>query len=125
MDEKLAAKIAGKLEVLSDEVGRQLLDYVEFLQSKYNKSSRERTTLERIAENIEGSLGVKGPSQVIDTAESVVRGVAAAGRAVVEGFQGTTESSGADRESAKESAPSTDEDEKEEPQEQTATPPST
>ncbi len=89
MNERLIGKISGKLEELSDESGRQLLDYIEFLRSKYNRSSRDRTVLERLADNIEGTLGVAGPAQVIDTAESVVRGVAAAGRAVVDGLQRT------------------------------------
>ena len=92
MNERLIGKISGKLEELSDEAGRQLLDYIEFLRSKYNRSSRDRTVLERLADNIEGTLGVAGPAQVIDTAESVVRGVAAAGRAVVDGLQRTGKS---------------------------------
>ena len=96
MNERLIGKISGKLEELSDEAGRQLLDYIEFLRSKYNRSSRDRTVLERLADNIEGTLGVAGPAQVIDTAESVVRGVAAAGRAVVDGLQRTGKSAEAE-----------------------------
>ena len=95
MNERIKENITRKLDALPDDIGRQLLDYIEFLDSRHNRSTRERTTLERIAEGLEGTLGVgglsgaavKGTSQVLDTASNVVRGVAAAGRAVVEEIQ--------------------------------------
>lgn len=101
MNEQLKENITRRLDELPDDVGRQLLDYIEFLDSKYNRSTRERTTFERITEGLEGRLGVgglgsaavKGTSQVLDTAGHVVRGVAAAGRAVVEEIQRAERSS--------------------------------
>ncbi len=101
MDQNLKSAITDKLEGLADETGRQLLDYVEFLESKYNRSRRERTALERLADNLEdtlratriGAAAVKGTSQILDTAGDVVRGVAAAGRAVVEEIQQAVEPS--------------------------------
>ena len=95
MDEKIKATIIQRLERLPDETARQLLDYIEFLESKYNRSTRDRSPLERLADNVEGTLrasriggaAIKGTAQVLDAASSVVRGVADAGRVVVEELQ--------------------------------------
>ena len=56
MNENLKTNIVQKLENMTDEAGRQLLDYIEFLESKFNRSTRERSTLERLAENVECTL---------------------------------------------------------------------
>ncbi len=95
MDALLKGRITQKLEGLSDENARQLLDYIEFLESKHNRSSREARPLERLAENVEGTLkgsriggaAVKGTAQIIEAAGSLMRGFAAAGKAVVDEFQ--------------------------------------
>jgi len=95
MNENLKTNIVQKLEILTDEAGRQLLDYIEFLESKFNRSTRERSTLERLAENVEGTLrsnpfgeaAIKGTGGIIDAAGSVARGVAAAGQAVFDELQ--------------------------------------
>ncbi len=101
MNEGLRDTLVRKLENLPDESARQLLDYIEFLESKYHRSVRERSTLERLAENIEGTLGatrlsqaaVRGTAQVIETAGSVMRGVVAAGQAVVDELQSAASTS--------------------------------
>jgi ABC-type transporter Mla subunit MlaD len=95
MDENIRAKITQRLERLPDETARQLLDYIEFLESKYNRSTRDRSALERLAENVEdtlrvsriGGAAIRGTAQVLDAASTVVRGVADAGRVVVEELQ--------------------------------------
>ena len=95
MNENLKAKIAGKLEGLDDEMGRQLLDYLEFLESKYNRSRRAPTTVQRITENIEDRLGTvrltdvaaKGGAQVMDAAGKLMEGLAVASRVVAEELQ--------------------------------------
>ena len=95
MNENLKTNIVQKLENLTDEAGRQLLDYIEFLESKFNRSTRERSTLERLAENVEGTLrsnpigeaAIKGTGGIIDAAGSVARGVVAAGQAVLDELQ--------------------------------------
>jgi len=95
MDENLKATITQRLEELPDETARQLLDYIEFLESKYNRSTRDRSPFERLADNVEGTLrasriggaAIKGTSSVLDVASSVVKGVADAGRVVVEELQ--------------------------------------
>ncbi len=95
MNENLKTTIDQKLDGMTDETARQLLDYIEYLESKFNRSMRERTTLERIAENVEGTLrsnpigeaAIKGTGGIIDAAGSVARGVAAAGQAVFDEIQ--------------------------------------
>lgn len=95
MDEKIKATITQRLDGLPDDTARQLLDYIEFLESKYNRSTRDRSPLERLADNVEGTLrasriggaAIKGTAQVLDAASNVVRGVADAGRVVVEELQ--------------------------------------
>lgn len=98
MNENLKGKITRKLDELSDEVGRQLLDYLEFLESKHNRSRRSPSTMQRIAENIEDKLGsvrigdiaAKGTAQVVDAAGRVMEGLATASRVVAEELQPQT-----------------------------------
>ena len=92
MNENLKAKIVGKLDVLTDEHARQLLDYIEFLRSKYNRSRRTPSAFQWLAENIEDALGsvtiteaaAKGTAQVADAAGRVMSGLVAAGKAVAD-----------------------------------------
>lgn len=95
MDEKLRTTIHKKLEQFTDEQARQLLDYMEYLDSKYNRSTRGRSAFERLADNVEGTLrgtsiggaAIKGTSQVLDAAGDLMRGVVAAGRSVLDELQ--------------------------------------
>lgn len=95
MNENLKNTIIDKLEHMTDETGRQLLDYIEFLESRFNRSRRERSTLERLAENVEGTLrssrlgeaAMKGTGDLIDAAGSFARGVAAASQAMLDELQ--------------------------------------
>jgi hypothetical protein len=92
MNENLKTKITRKLDDLPDEMGRQLLDYMEFLDSRYNLSRRAPSTVQRIAEGLEDKIGsvrlseaaAKSTAQVVDAASSVIEGLAAAGRAVAD-----------------------------------------
>jgi hypothetical protein len=92
MNENLKAKIAGRLDALPDDVGRQVLDYVEFLESKYNRSRRAPSTVQRLTENLEDRLGTvriadvaaKGGAQVLEAAGRLMEGLAAASRVVAE-----------------------------------------
>jgi hypothetical protein len=94
MNENLKAKITRRLDGLSDEMGRQLLDYLEFLESRYNMSRRTPSTVQRIAEGIEDRIGsvrladiaAKSTSQVVDAAAGVIEGLAAASRAMADEF---------------------------------------
>ena len=102
MNESLKSKLVGKLDVLSDEVGRQVLDYVEFLESKFNRSRRAPSTVQRLTENIEEKLGsvrladvaVKGGAQIMEAAGKLMEGLAAASRVVAEELQPATPAAG-------------------------------
>lgn len=95
MNENLKTKITTRLEEMEDEHGRQLLDYMEFLGSRYNRSVRNPSTMQRIAEGIEDKLGTaqisdaaaRGASQVVDAAGKVMSGLAAATKAVAQELQ--------------------------------------
>jgi len=92
MNETLKAKVAGKLDLMTDEMGRQLLDYVEFLESRYNRSRRSPSTVQKIAEGLEerlgtvglGDLAARGGAQVMEAAGKLMDGLAAASRVVAE-----------------------------------------
>ena len=92
MNDNLKTKITSRLVDLDDEGGRQLNDYLEFLLSKYNKSKRAPSTMQRIAEGIEDKLGPnqiadaasKGASQVVDALDSMITGIAAAAKTVTQ-----------------------------------------
>jgi hypothetical protein len=95
MNENLKSKIAGKLDGIPDETGRQLLDYLEFLESKHHRSIRSPSTVQKIAENIEDKFGTvsltdaatKGGAQVMEAAGKLMDGLAAASRVVAEELQ--------------------------------------
>jgi hypothetical protein len=96
MNDTLRSKIMAKLEVLSDERGRQVLDYMTFLESKYNRNRRDPTPFQRITETVDETLGTsrfvdaasKGTSSLVQAAGKVFEGLAEAGRVVVEEIQG-------------------------------------
>jgi len=102
MNESLKSKLAAKLDGLPDEVGRQVLDYVEFLESKFNRSRRAPSTVQRLAENLEDRIGsvkladvaVKGGAQIMEAAGKLMEGLAAASRVVAEELQPTTPAGG-------------------------------
>jgi hypothetical protein len=90
MNDNVKAKITAKLDGLTDDQGRQVLDYVEFLDSKYNRSRRAPSAVQRLTEGIEDRLGSvriadvaqRGTAQVVDAASRVIAGIAAAGKVV-------------------------------------------
>ena len=95
MNENLKSKIATKLDELSAERGRQVLDYLLFLESKYNRSQRAPSPIQRIAETVDETLGAsriadaasKGTSQLVEAAGRVMEGLAEAGKVVVNEIQ--------------------------------------
>lgn len=95
MNEKLKSRIAGKLEGLPDDMGRQLMDYLEFLESKYNRSKRAPSTVQKITEGLEDRFGsvrisevaAKGTAQLAEAAGRVMSGLAAASKVVAEELQ--------------------------------------
>jgi len=92
MNDNLKSKIVRRLDDLPDDMGRQVLDYLDFLVSKYNLSRRAPSTVQRLAENIEDRIGIgsvsematKGAAQVAEAASKMMDGLASAGRVVAD-----------------------------------------
>ncbi|MEZ4455634.1 MAG: hypothetical protein R2882_03650 [Gemmatimonadales bacterium] len=92
MNDALRQRILRRLETLSDERGYQILDYVEFLESKYAERMAPTNVFAKVTETVEdvlraGKIPVKaisGTMGVMDSAGKVMKGVAAAAQAVVD-----------------------------------------
>jgi hypothetical protein len=91
MNQNLRERIVRKLDELPDERGYQLLDYVEFLESKYaGKTAVAPGVFERFAEGVEDTLraGKVSASTIAETmgllnkAMNVLGGVAATGKSL-------------------------------------------
>ncbi len=114
MNENLKSKITNRLDALTDEGGRQLLDYLEFLLSKYNKNVRQPSTMQRIAEGLEDRLdpsqiadaATRGAAQVIDAVDRMMSGISAATKTMTQEGGSPSES-----ENSKPSASTTEEEE--------------
>jgi hypothetical protein len=102
MNDNLKARITGRLGGLSDDVGRQVLDYIEFLESKYNRSTRTPSAVQRITENLEDRIGgvrisdvaAKGTAQVMEAAGKLMEGLAAASRVIAEELEAPASAQG-------------------------------
>ena len=97
MNEFLKKRIHRKLDTLSDERVYQVLDYIEFLESKYAaQSPPPPSALQRLAETVEDTLragrvsasAIKGTMDTMAAAGRVMGGLAAAGKAVVDEVTG-------------------------------------
>ncbi len=91
MNESLRDRIVRKLESLSDERGYQVLDYVEFLESRFaERQNPQANVFTRFTEGVEDKLraGRVSASAIAETmgllnrAANVLNGVAAAGKSV-------------------------------------------
>jgi hypothetical protein len=88
MNEHLRDRILRKLETLSDERGYQVLDYVEFLESRYaERTSPTATTFTKFTEAIEDKLraGKVSASAIADTVGFLNRAANALNSAVETG----------------------------------------
>ncbi|MGH7624058.1 MAG: hypothetical protein ACREOJ_01920 [Gemmatimonadaceae bacterium] len=91
MQDQLRERILRKLDTLPDVRGYQVLDFVEFLESRYaEKTAQSPNVFQRFAEGVEDSLraGRVSASTIAETmglmnkAMGVLSGVAAAGKSV-------------------------------------------
>ncbi len=98
MNELLKKRLDRRLESLSDERVYQVLDYVEFLESKYaERAPVQPSAFERLAESVEDTLragrvsasAIRGTMDVMAAAGRMMSGLAAAGKAVVDEVAGT------------------------------------
>jgi hypothetical protein len=92
MNDLLKQRIARLLESLDDEKAYQVLDYAEFLTSKYAARAEPAGILAKITATVENTMragklpvqAITGTMTLMDSAAKVMKGLAAAGQAVVE-----------------------------------------
>jgi hypothetical protein len=97
MDEILRKRIERKLDGLPEDKAYQVLDYLEFLESKYGSTARSPTPIERIAEGVGDTMraaripaqAIHGTMNAMDSAGRVMQGLMEAGRAAVEELKGS------------------------------------
>lgn len=90
MNPFLRDRVVRSLETMPDERAYQVLDYVEFLESKYAVRPAIATTFQRFAETVEDTLragripatAVAETMTFLNKAVGVLNGVAAAGKSV-------------------------------------------
>jgi hypothetical protein len=99
MNEHLRDRILRKIETLTDERGYQVLDFVEFLESKYaERTVPGQSAFTRFAEAVEDRMraGKVSAQTITETmgllnrAVGILNGVAAAGKSMAEDLIGTT-----------------------------------
>lgn len=92
MNEELKQRILRRLEMLSDERGYQIMDYVEFLESKYASRAAPSNIFAKISEGVQDTMraarmpikAISGATGLMDSAGKVMKGVAAAAQSVVD-----------------------------------------
>jgi len=92
VNDVLAERIRRRLETLSDEQAYQVLDYVEFLESKYAQRAAGAPAFQKVAETLEDTLRagrvplniIRGTMDTVGKAGKFLEGLAAAGKAAVE-----------------------------------------
>jgi hypothetical protein len=103
MNEHLRERIVRKLDALSDERGYQILDFVEFLESKYaERQAPGQSAFTKFADAVEdrmraGRVSAQTISEtmgLLNRAVGILNGVAAAGRSMAEDLIGTTPTTG-------------------------------
>ena len=92
MNDLLKQRITRLLESLDDERAYQVLDYAEFLTSKYAERGQPHGLFAKITATVENTMragklpiqAISGTMGLMDSAAKVMKGLAAAGQAVVE-----------------------------------------
>ena len=101
MNDILRERLIRKLDTLPEERIYQILDYIDFLESKYApKPSAAPNPLKRFAEGVEDTLragkmsatAIAGTMNVMNKAVGVVTDVANAGKSVASGIVGVVSS---------------------------------
>ena len=92
MNEQLKERIVRALEPLSDERGYQLLDYVEFLESKYAERANPSNVFTKMTDKAQDLMragkvpldAISGTVGFFDGASKVMKGLANAAQSVVD-----------------------------------------
>jgi hypothetical protein len=92
VNDVLSERIRRKLETMPDEQAYQVLDYIEFLESKYAQRAAGAPAFQKVAETLEDTMRagrvpitiIKGTMDVVGKAGRIFEGLAAAGKAAVD-----------------------------------------
>lgn len=92
MNDLLKQRIMRRLEQLDDQRGYQVLDYLEFLVSKYAERASPSGLFAKLTETVEDTMragklpiqAISGTMGLMDSAGKVMKGLAAAGQSVVD-----------------------------------------
>ena len=92
MNESLLERLRRRLETLPDDKGYQVLDYVEFLESKYAQRAAGAPAFQKVADTLEDTMRagrvpvsiIAGTMEAVAKAGKFLERVAAAGKAAVE-----------------------------------------
>ena len=92
MNDVLAERIRRKLDVMPDDQAYQVLDYIEFLESKYAQRAAGAPAFQKVAETLEDTMRagrvpvniIRGTMDAVGKAGRFLGGLAAAGKAAVE-----------------------------------------
>ena len=92
MNDVLRDRMVRKLETLSEEKVYQVLDYIEFLESKFAERPAGAPAFQKVAETLEDTMRagrvpvnvIRGTMDVVSKAGRFMESLAAAGRAAVE-----------------------------------------
>lgn len=98
MNDILRDRLMRKLELMPDERLNQVIDYIDFLESKYApKSAPAPNAIRSFAEGVESTLragkvsatAISGTMSIMNKAVGAISEVAAAGKSVATGLMGT------------------------------------
>lgn len=92
MDDMLKKRLLRRLEQLPEEQVYRVLDYVEFLESKYGTRERKDTLMDKIADGVQDTLrasripaaAIRGTMGAVDSASRMMERLANAGRAAAD-----------------------------------------
>lgn len=92
MKDHLKERIVRALDALSDERGYQVLDYVEFLESKYGERASPSGIFAQISDKVEDTMragklpldAISGTVKIFGGASKVMSGLASAAQAVID-----------------------------------------
>ena len=102
MNQHLRERINRKLDTLSDERAYQILDFIEFLESKYAVRQNPDNVFTRFADTVEDGLragripatAIAESMNLMNKAMGVLNGVAAAGKSVASDIVATAREAG-------------------------------
>lgn len=92
MDDILQKRLLRRLERLPEEQVYRVLDYVEFLESKYGAGERKDSIMDKIADGVQDTLratrlpaaAIRGTMGAVDSATKLMDRLAGAGRAAAQ-----------------------------------------